>query len=147
MGYFAQSTLREGRMSGRRVARHRLGGCFLVGRLAGAQAVKLDHRFPRHRLDEEIQFDDRYDAALLELANAKMEGRKITRPKALEPIKPSDDDQGGRSSHLSWDDRHRGYGRHIGDVGQLRARQELEGLDGLILFSSKVKSSGCGVGR
>jgi hypothetical protein len=27
---------------------------------------------------------------------------------------PSDDDQGGRSSHLSWDDRHRGYGRHIG---------------------------------
>src|SRR4051794_36219834 len=60
------------------------------------------------------KFDDRYDAALLELVNAKMEGRKITWPKALEPTKPSDDDQGGRSSHLSWDDRHRGYGRHIG---------------------------------
>jgi DNA end-binding protein Ku len=39
------------------------------------------------------KFDDRYDAALLELVNAKMEGRKITRPKALEPTKPSDDDQ------------------------------------------------------
>jgi hypothetical protein len=32
-------------MSGRRVARHRLGGSFLLGRLAGAQAVKFDHRF------------------------------------------------------------------------------------------------------
>jgi DNA end-binding protein Ku len=34
------------------------------------------------------KFDDRYDAALLELVKAKMEGRKITRPKALEPTKP-----------------------------------------------------------
>jgi DNA end-binding protein Ku len=36
------------------------------------------------------KFDDRYDAALLELIKAKMEGRKITPPKAPEPTKPSD---------------------------------------------------------
>ena len=35
-------------------------------------------------------FDDRYDAALVELMKAKMEGRKITPPKAPEPTKPSD---------------------------------------------------------
>ena len=35
-------------------------------------------------------FDDRYDAALVELVKAKMEGRKITPPKAPEPTKPSD---------------------------------------------------------
>ena len=35
-------------------------------------------------------FDDRYDAALVELVRAKMEGRKITPPKAPEPTKPSD---------------------------------------------------------
>lgn len=35
------------------------------------------------------RFDDRYDAALLDLVKAKMEGRKIT-PKAPEPTKPSD---------------------------------------------------------
>ena len=35
-------------------------------------------------------FDDRYDAALVELVKAKMEGRKITTPKAPEPTKPSD---------------------------------------------------------
>ena len=34
--------------------------------------------------------DDRYDAALVELVKAKMEGRKITPPKAPEPTKPSD---------------------------------------------------------
>src|SRR5205085_6976608 len=34
-------------------------------------------------------FDDRYDAALVELVKAKMEGRKITPPKAPEPTKPS----------------------------------------------------------
>jgi DNA end-binding protein Ku len=36
------------------------------------------------------KFDDRYDAALLELVKAKMEGRKITPPKAPEPINASD---------------------------------------------------------
>jgi DNA end-binding protein Ku len=36
------------------------------------------------------KFDDRYDAALAELVKAKMEGRKITPPKAPEPTKPSD---------------------------------------------------------
>ena len=36
------------------------------------------------------KFDDRYDAALVELVKAKMEGRKITPPKAPEPTKPSD---------------------------------------------------------
>jgi len=36
------------------------------------------------------KFDDRYDAALQELVKAKMEGRKITPPKAPEPTKPSD---------------------------------------------------------
>src|SRR5829696_2512949 len=36
------------------------------------------------------KFDDRYDAALLELVKAKMEGRKIVPPKAPEPTKPSD---------------------------------------------------------
>jgi hypothetical protein len=36
------------------------------------------------------KFDDRYDAALLELVKAKMEGRKITPPKAPEATKPSD---------------------------------------------------------
>jgi DNA end-binding protein Ku len=35
-------------------------------------------------------FDDRYDAALVELVKAKMEGRKITPPKAPEPTRPSD---------------------------------------------------------
>src|SRR2546421_12403572 len=34
-------------------------------------------------------FDDRYDAALLELVKAKMEGRKIAPPKAPEPTKPA----------------------------------------------------------
>jgi DNA end-binding protein Ku len=36
------------------------------------------------------KFDDRYDAALQALVKAKMEGRKITPPKAPEPTKPSD---------------------------------------------------------
>jgi DNA end-binding protein Ku len=36
------------------------------------------------------KFDDRYDAALLELVKAKMEGRKITPPKLPELTKPSD---------------------------------------------------------
>jgi DNA end-binding protein Ku len=36
------------------------------------------------------KFDDRYDAALLELVKAKIEGRKITPPKAPEPTHPSD---------------------------------------------------------
>jgi DNA end-binding protein Ku len=36
------------------------------------------------------KFDDRYDAALVELVKAKIEGRKITPPKAPEPTKPSD---------------------------------------------------------
>jgi DNA end-binding protein Ku len=36
------------------------------------------------------KFDDRYDAALLELVKAKMEGRKIEAPKAPEPTKPTD---------------------------------------------------------
>jgi DNA end-binding protein Ku len=36
------------------------------------------------------KFDDRYDAALVELVKAKMEGRKITPPKAPEPTRPSD---------------------------------------------------------
>jgi DNA end-binding protein Ku len=36
------------------------------------------------------KFDDRYDAALQELIKAKIEGRKITPPKAPEPTKPSD---------------------------------------------------------
>jgi DNA end-binding protein Ku len=35
-------------------------------------------------------FDDRYDAALLELVKAKMEGRKIAPPKQPEPTKPAD---------------------------------------------------------
>ena len=35
-------------------------------------------------------FDDRYDAALVELVKAKMEGRKITPPKPPAPTKPSD---------------------------------------------------------
>jgi DNA end-binding protein Ku len=35
-------------------------------------------------------FDDRYDAALVELVKAKMEGRKILPPKAPQPTKPSD---------------------------------------------------------
>jgi DNA end-binding protein Ku len=35
-------------------------------------------------------FDDRYDAALVELVKAKMEGRKIMPPKAPAPTKPSD---------------------------------------------------------
>src|SRR5437763_1387157 len=35
-------------------------------------------------------FDDRYDAALVELVKAKMEGRKMTPPKAPEPTRPSD---------------------------------------------------------
>src|SRR6266480_257593 len=34
--------------------------------------------------------DDRYDAALVELVKAKMEGRKITPPKAPEPTRSSD---------------------------------------------------------
>jgi DNA end-binding protein Ku len=34
-------------------------------------------------------FDDRYDAALLELVKAKMEGRKIAPPKAPEPTEPA----------------------------------------------------------
>jgi DNA end-binding protein Ku len=34
-------------------------------------------------------FDDRYDAALLELVKAKMEGRKIAPPKAPEPTAPA----------------------------------------------------------
>jgi DNA end-binding protein Ku len=41
------------------------------------------------RFDPE-KFDDRYDAALLELVKAKMEGRKIEAPKAPEPTKPTD---------------------------------------------------------
>src|SRR5690242_16626589 len=36
------------------------------------------------------KFDDRYDAALQELLKAKIEGRKITAPKAPEPTKRSD---------------------------------------------------------
>jgi DNA end-binding protein Ku len=36
------------------------------------------------------KFDDRYDAALLELVKAKMEGRKIEAPKPPEPTRPSD---------------------------------------------------------
>ena len=35
-------------------------------------------------------FDDRYDAALVELVKAKMEGRKIAPPKPPEPTRPSD---------------------------------------------------------
>ena len=35
-------------------------------------------------------FDDRYDAALVELVKAQMEGRNITPPKAPEPTKPTD---------------------------------------------------------
>jgi DNA end-binding protein Ku len=35
-------------------------------------------------------FDDRYDAALVELVKAKMEGRKITPPKAPQLTKPAD---------------------------------------------------------
>jgi DNA end-binding protein Ku len=35
------------------------------------------------------RFDDRYDAALRELVRAKMEGRKITMPKAPEPTEPA----------------------------------------------------------
>jgi DNA end-binding protein Ku len=35
-------------------------------------------------------FDDRYDAALVELVKAKIEGRKITPPKAPQPTKPAD---------------------------------------------------------
>jgi DNA end-binding protein Ku len=35
-------------------------------------------------------FDDRYDAALVELVKAKVEGRKIMPPKAPEPTKPPD---------------------------------------------------------
>ena len=35
-------------------------------------------------------FDDRYDAALVELVKAKLEGRKITPPKPPAPTKPSD---------------------------------------------------------
>lgn len=35
------------------------------------------------------RFDDRYDAALRELIKAKMEGRKITPPKAPEPTEPT----------------------------------------------------------
>jgi DNA end-binding protein Ku len=34
-------------------------------------------------------FDDRYDAALLELVKAKIEGRKMAPPKAPEPTKPA----------------------------------------------------------
>ena len=41
------------------------------------------------RFDPE-KFDDRYDAALLELVKAKMEGRKIEPPTAPEPTKASD---------------------------------------------------------
>ena len=41
------------------------------------------------RFDPE-KFDDRYDAALLELVKAKIEGRKITPPTAPEPTRPSD---------------------------------------------------------
>jgi DNA end-binding protein Ku len=36
------------------------------------------------------KFDDRYDAALVELVKAKMEGRKIEVPKAPAPTKPTD---------------------------------------------------------
>ena len=36
------------------------------------------------------KFDDRYEAALLELVKAKMEGRKIELPRVPEPTKPSD---------------------------------------------------------
>ena len=39
----------------RRVARHRLGGSFLLGRLAGAHAVEFEHRVPRLGLDEEVR--------------------------------------------------------------------------------------------
>jgi DNA end-binding protein Ku len=35
-------------------------------------------------------FDDRYDAALADLVKAKLEGRKITPPKAPEPTRPAD---------------------------------------------------------
>jgi DNA end-binding protein Ku len=41
------------------------------------------------RFDPE-KFDDRCDAAVLELVRAKIEGRKITRPTAPEPTRPSD---------------------------------------------------------
>jgi DNA end-binding protein Ku len=41
------------------------------------------------RFDPE-KFDDRYDAALLELVKAKMEDRKIEAPKPPEPTKPPD---------------------------------------------------------
>jgi DNA end-binding protein Ku len=46
-------------------------------------------------------FDDRYDAALVELVKAKMEGRKITPPKAPEPTKPTDLMEVLRQSALS----------------------------------------------
>ncbi|HZT88631.1 MAG TPA: Ku protein, partial [Stellaceae bacterium] len=36
------------------------------------------------------KFDDRYEAAVVELVKAKMEGRKITPPKPPTPTKPSD---------------------------------------------------------
>jgi DNA end-binding protein Ku len=36
------------------------------------------------------KFDDRYEAALVELVKAKMEGRKITPPKLPAPTKPTD---------------------------------------------------------
>jgi len=36
------------------------------------------------------KFDDRYDAALLELVKAKIEGRTITPPKTPEPTEPAD---------------------------------------------------------
>ena len=38
----------------RRVARHRLGGSFLLGRLAGPHAVEFDHRRTRLRFDEQV---------------------------------------------------------------------------------------------
>jgi hypothetical protein len=41
--------------SRRRMALRRLSGGFLLGRLAGAEPVKFDHRFPRCRLDEEVR--------------------------------------------------------------------------------------------
>jgi hypothetical protein len=38
----------------RRVARHRLGGSFLLGRLAGAKTVEFDHRRSRDWLHEQV---------------------------------------------------------------------------------------------
>jgi hypothetical protein len=43
-----------GSISGRRVARNCLSGSFLLGRLAGAEAVKFNHRCARLWFDEQV---------------------------------------------------------------------------------------------